>query len=141
LEAFEEGASTTDFQRLLDAGLVLPEPASLSDAELSEKLWEVIGALAALGVFLKSTDHLDDRQLYSVLWGNVLRAEIDDLQRDQSIWEVDLVCGGGERATHMYLKHYADEKERQEWAAEFPDDPIPAHEDPPFDRDRKLPRP
>jgi hypothetical protein len=75
-----------------------------------------------------------------VLWTTVLRQEVEPLG-ERGVWHVDLICGAGEKAARLYLKHYADERERQQWAAQFPDDPIPAHEDPPFDRDRKLPKP
>jgi hypothetical protein len=140
LDAVEAG-ETTDFQRLLDAGIDLPRPASLSDEQVVAKLWEVIGALAALRVYLSSTDHLGDRELYAVLWTNILRQEVEVLRDDWGVWHVDLVCGGGEEATRLYLKHYADERERRRWAEEFPDDPVPAHEKPPHDRDSRLPKP
>ncbi len=38
------------------------------------------------------------------------------------------------------LKYYDDEEERVRWRESFPDDPIPEHEDPPYDRDRHLPK-
>jgi hypothetical protein len=37
------------------------------------------------------------------------------------------------------LKYYADEKTREWWRQDYPDDPIPDHEDPPHDRDSRLP--
>jgi hypothetical protein len=57
------------------------------------------------------------------------------------VWHVDLVANGNEADRHFYLKHYADEDTRRQWLADFPDDPMPAHEDPPYRHDRKLPRP
>jgi hypothetical protein len=38
-------------------------------------------------------------------------------------------------------KHYADEEFRRSCLADWPDDDVPAHEDPPHDRDRFLPVP
>ena len=43
--------------------------------------------------------------------------------------------------SETYLKYYADESAREQWATDFPDDPLPAHEDPPYDRDQGLPKP
>jgi hypothetical protein len=40
-----------------------------------------------------------------------------------------------------YLRYYASEEDRKQWAEDFPDEEIPAHVDPPYDRDCRLPRP
>ncbi len=47
---------------------------------------------------------------------------------------------GSERDIHAWLKYYADEETRQRWAEDFPNDVVPPHEDPPYDRDRHLPQ-
>jgi len=138
---FEEAPTTTDFQRLTSAGIELPAPETLDDAQTTAKLWEVIDALADLSVFITNTDHLSDRQLYERLWGDVLHQEVTVSPSDSmSSYHVDLLGGWSEEDIHLYLKHYADEDDRQHWLVDFPDDEMPAHEDPLFDRDRHLPR-
>jgi hypothetical protein len=47
-------------------------------------------------------------------------------------------CGLTER---LKREHYADEEFRRSCLADWPDDDMPAHEDPPHDRDRFLPVP
>ena len=42
---FETAPLVTDAQRLADAGIHLPAPDTIDDAELLSKLWEVINAL------------------------------------------------------------------------------------------------
>jgi hypothetical protein len=39
----------------------------------------------------------------------------------------------------LFLKYFADEKTREEWRSDNPEDPIPAREARPYDRDRHLP--
>lgn len=139
---YETAPSTNDFQQLTEAGLELPEPDAMHDEELSSKLWEVIGALAGKRVFISETNHLSDRELYTLLWRDVLREETSMLPDDPgSAWHVDLLGSGSETDTYLYLKYYADEDWRQRWMADFPDYDLPAHENPPYDRDRHLPRP
>jgi hypothetical protein len=58
-----------------------------------------------------------------------------------AVWHVDLVSTGSSEHTDFYLKFYANEKERRDGLASFPDYVMPAHEDRPFDRDRHLPQP
>jgi hypothetical protein len=139
--AFESGPFTTDFERLVNAGVELPAPESMDDASLTAKLWEVIRGLARMRVFLGRTDHLSDRELYAHLWSQSLREEIPTTDLDpHAAWHVELISTGSAEHVSCYLKFYADEKERGNWLASFPNDVLPAHEDPPYDRDRQLPK-
>jgi hypothetical protein len=70
---YEKAPWTTHFQQLETAGVSLPSPDSLSDEELTAKLWDIIQKLALLRVFIEQTDHLSDRELYTHLWTESLR--------------------------------------------------------------------
>jgi hypothetical protein len=135
--AYEQAPSTTHFQLLEESGLELPAPELMDDERLATKLWEVIEGLARLRVFLSQTDHLSDRELYESLWRDVLREAIKDLPLvAASAWHIDLAGSGSDEDTDLYLKYYAGEGIRRQWAADFPDDEMPEHKEPPFDRDR-----
>ncbi len=139
--AYEQAPLTTYFQQLEEAGVELPDPEMMDDRRLTAKLWEVIEALARLRVFLSQTDHLSDRELYTRLWRELLREPVKDMPLDESsAWHIDLTGSGSTEDTQLYLKYYADEGARQRWAADFPDDGMPEHAEPPFDRDRYLPQ-
>jgi len=139
---YEEAPWTTNFHQLESAGVSLPPPDSLNDQELTAKLWEVIHKLALLQVFIEQTDHLSDRELYAHLWTDSLREETKMLPlAANSAWHIQMLGGGSEEDNQLYLKYYADDASRQQWQADFPNDPLPAHQDPPYDRDRLLPKP
>lgn len=139
---YERSPSTDNFRQLTEAGVQLPDPEALDDEKLGSTLWEVIAALARMRVFISQTDHLNDRELYTLLWRDVLREECPTLADDvDGAWHVDLLGGWSEADTFLYLKYYADELWRQQWLADFPDYPMPTHEDPPYHRDCHLPKP
>jgi hypothetical protein len=74
--AYEQAPWTTHFQGLMDAGVELPAPELMDERRLAAKLSEVIDTLARMRVFLSRTDHLSDRELYTLLWGDTLREPV-----------------------------------------------------------------
>lgn len=139
--AYESAGETCNFKQLEEMGISLPAPDTLTDAELTAKLWEVIHALARMNTFLSQTDHWSDRELYERLWHDSLHEITMDLPPDSGwINQIDFLSTGSEEDNELYLKYYADEEYRQHWHVSFPDDEIPPHVDPPYDRDSKLPR-
>jgi hypothetical protein len=138
--AFEETEWITSFELLVQGGMDLPAPEELDDSQLTDKLWEVIRGLAMLRMFLYNTNHLSDRELYEELWHEILREENPAMPvNENSACHIDMVGSGSEEDNELYLRYYADEEDRQLWAIDWPNDTIPVHETPPFDRDRHLP--
>lgn len=139
--AYESAPLTTHFRQLEEAGVELPAPETVDDERLTAKLWEVIEALSRIRVFLERTNHLNDRELYALLWSNELRDEIPAMPFDEySAWHIDVIGSGSEEDTHLWMKYYADEDTRRDWLKDFADYEMPEHEDPPYDRDRHLPQ-
>jgi hypothetical protein len=138
---YEHAAPITLFRLLENSGFELPSPESLDDAALTRKLEELIERMASLGAYLLNTDHLSDRELYQHLHDDGLREEAMLFPENPGYaYMLDLTGSGSDEDMAVYLRYYADEDFRQRWAKDWPRDPIPPHEDPPFDRDRKLPK-
>jgi len=56
-------------------------------------------------------------------------------------WHIHVSSAGGDDdGVEAYLMYYADEETRRRWAEDHPDEQIPEHAEPPFDRDRFLPQ-
>jgi len=148
LEAFwknvveTEKAGWTSSRRQLEAdGVALPPPDQLDDRELAAKLREVFDGLAKRHTYVYHTDHLSDRELYEELWSEGLNEEFPEMTAESGQSFLDMIGSGSEEDTHVHLKYYADEEDRRRHREEWPDDEIPQHEDPPYDRDRHLPKP
>jgi len=140
--AFEQAKWSQQFQVLLELGITLPPPDKLADAELNIKLREVINALALMGAYLEHTDHLSDRELYILLWGDILLEEtVIPSPGVTMVYHIDLIGSGSEEDNNIFLKYYADEDERTLWVQDFPDKQLPSRELLPYDRDRQLPKP
>src|SRR5262245_10764260 len=139
--AFEKAPRSCDFLRLEEMGIALPPPAEIADADLPDKLREIFEALASVNTFFINTDHYSDRELYTHLWEDTLR-EVSVLMPAEAGFNCtyDLVSSGSEEDIQAWLKYYANEETRQHWAKDFATDIMPPHEDPPYDRDRHLPK-
>ena len=114
-------------------------PAAVDDQSLPGRLWEVLHALAARRFFLVSTNHLSDRELYVWLHDVWFAEETADCPPEaETNTHTDLAVACGDDG-QTWLRYYADERARAEWAADGL--PLPPHETPPYDRDRFLPVP
>jgi hypothetical protein len=129
------------FDALTREGFDLPAPKKLSDEALTDKLWEIILALAEHRVFLERTNHLSDRELYVWLWNHALREELEGFGLPLGDWHIDVLGGCSEEDLILDMRYYAEDEKRARWAAEFPDFPMPPCENPPYDRDCHLPKP
>jgi len=130
------------FGQLESKNILLPPPEELNDADLHAKLWEVIHEMARIGYFISSTDHLSDRQLYALLWSDILRQPMSANPDPLNVsCHIDILGGCSDEDLMIRLKYYADEDERTCWEGDFPDDEIPPREPLPYDRDRHLPVP
>lgn len=138
---YEKAKPITLLQLLNNAGLAVPPPNSLDDTEISTKLWEVIQRMASFGAYLLNTNHLSDPVLYKYLYNEWLREDVMLFPENPAYaYVIDLTGGGSDEDMQTFLKYYADQGYRQRWARDWPNDPMPEHEDPPFDRDRHLPK-
>jgi hypothetical protein len=137
MEGKEEGDVPLDVLRA--RGLEIPEDdAELSDAALHAKLWEIIRAMADLGMVLESTNHLSDRELYRYLVGDCLREETLLCEEGGGLWQISPIGGFSEEDIEIYLRYYADDATRARWSTED-ELVLPPKEKPPYDRDRFLP--
>jgi hypothetical protein len=138
---YETAEPISLFRMLENSGLELPSPESLAHVDVTTKLTETIERMASLGAYLLHTNHLSDLDLYEYLYNDGLREEAVLFPENPGYaYMIDLTGSGSEEDNHVYLKYYADEQQRQQWALDWPDDTMPEHEDPPFDRDRHLPQ-
>ncbi|MBG87862.1 MAG: hypothetical protein CMO80_13290 [Verrucomicrobiales bacterium] len=91
--------------------------------------------------FLYSTIHVSDRELNTYLWSDGLNEESMDLSGLSNCGcHLDLIGSGSDEDIQNQHKYYAGPNERADWMSEFPDSETPAHVDPPYDRDRHLPK-
>ncbi len=95
---FEHAPMTTNLQQLAEIGITVQPTASLSDDEVGPALEKIINGLAQLGVFLTSSNHLNNKALYERLLTGILPEPIRDLPPSTDVVEwIDLNgCEGAE---------------------------------------------
>ena len=108
--------------------LEIPAPESLSDESLSVVLWETIHRLYTQKVVLRYTDHLSDRELYTIIYRDILPC----CEKKVEIQGKDLEWRCIED-NETWLRYYADAIERRRFQEEHDVD-IPASETPTYQR-------
>lgn len=128
-----ERAPVVPIAQWFEPELIIPHPDHLGDAALHDALWDVIQKLFDKRIVLDFTDHLSDRQLYCLIYRDILPSPEKKLDRPRCLhW--DCADAGGEPET--WLRFYASEEDREHWASSG--EPLPPSEPPPFPR--QLPR-
>jgi hypothetical protein len=114
--------------------LKLPPPDSLDDEELHRRLWDTIQKLYTKRIVLDFTDHLSDRELYCLIYRDILPSPEKKFERDRSFlhWH----CLDPSQEPDIWLRYYASDEERQGWLEET-NQPLPPPEPPPYPR--KMP--
>jgi hypothetical protein len=119
-------------------------PSTLDDRQLPGRLWELLYAAAARRFFFCSTNHLNDRELYTLLWEQWLDHPTADIPLEAETNTTTIVAefnAAGMNHEEIWLRYYADEDAQKPLRSSEPDFIFPPHEDPPYDRDRFLPVP
>jgi hypothetical protein len=141
LDAWIDGDEDGDIplEVLKARGVALPDAKILDDAALHDALWRLIRAMADIGIFVESTDHLSDRELYTHLIEDALLVRSVLVPGDPSYgMHIDIIGGFSEEDIRTYLTYYADEEERESFRADFEGE-FPQSLPHPYDRDRLLP--
>src|SRR4051812_13268525 len=115
--------------------LKLPHPDALSTDELQRLLWNTIDQLFARRIVLDFTDHLSDRELYCLIYRDILPCSEKKIDSLSNYLHWDCADVGGDAS--VWLRYYATAEERRAWAEDFPE-PLPEREQAPFPR--QLPR-
>ena len=115
--------------------LHLPAPESLDEHRLGVVLNNTIKRLFEKHIVLDFTDHLSDRELYCLIFRDILPAHEKLIQRRNNYLHWDCANTTGDPDT--WLRFYASEADRQAWVEET-DGYLPQVEDPPYQRE--LPR-
>lgn len=118
-----------------DPELKLPHPDTLSNAQLRDVMWSTIHQLFERRIVLDFTDHLTDRELYCVIYRDILPCSEKKIDSASNYLHWDCADVGGDPTT--WLRYYASPEEREAWETDFPE-PLPAAEAPPYPR--QLPR-
>lgn len=127
-----ERAPTLAISQWFQPELRPPRPDRLNDTELREQLWSLVHRLFERRIVLDFTDHLSDRDLYTLILRDILPSPEKKLDLPVHYLHWDCSCD-----IETWLRYYATDEERLAWVGEI-EDPLPPSERP--QHRRKLPR-
>ena len=118
-----------------EPALRLPHPDAITNTQLHDLLWSTIHQLHDRRIVLDFTDHLSDRELYCLIYRDILPCAEKKIDSLTNYLHWDCADMGGDPT--IWLRYYASDEEREAWADDF-GDPLPPAEEPPHRRE--LPR-
>ena len=107
-----EMAPVEPIYRWFEPELRIPFPDGLSDEKLSQLMGEIIAKLFEKKIVLDFTDHLLDRELYTMIYRDILPSREKNLLHRNSFIHWD--CSGGD--SDIWLRYYASDDDREQWS-------------------------
>lgn len=127
-----ETAPVLPIYRWFEPELRPPRPETLSEDDLHKILWDVIEKLYEKRIVLDFTDHLSDRQLYCLIYRDILPAR-EKMIADRSNYLHWDCARAADEDPETWLRYYATEEEREAWADTY-GQPLPPVGTPPYQR-------
>ena len=119
-----ERAPLVPIARWFDPPLALQPACTLDDEQVRDRLWDTVERLYSQRVVLDFTDHLSDRELYSLIRRDILPATVKRVDLPDNFFHWDCSASDGEDST-IWLTFYASDEEREQWSMEEGRDPPP----------------
>src|SRR5438270_9830901 len=118
-----ERAPVLPISRWFEPELRIPSPDTLTDEALHDMLWDTIQKLFDKRIVLDFTDHLSDRQLYCLVYRDILPSPEKKLDSPKNFLHWDCSDAGGD--PELWLRYYATDEDRESFAEDLPDPPPP----------------
>ena len=126
-----ERAPILPISQWFDPPLALPHPDTLEDDKIQGLLYDTIDQLFSKRIVLDFTDHLSDRQLYCLIYRDILPAPEKKIDSANYLhWD----CAHTHNDPGIWLRYYAHDEDRESWALETGES-LPPKELPPYPRD------
>ncbi len=99
--------------------LTLIAPEVLDDEALHELLWDTVQKLFDQRIVLDFTDHLSDRQLYTLVYRDILPSYEKRIDGSRAWLHWD--CADTGTNSDAWLRYYASDDERDDWEQQVED--------------------
>ena len=114
-----ERAPILPIYRWFEPELRPPHPNQLDNDDLPKILKDLLEQLYEKKIVLDFTDHLSDRELYTLICRDILpaREKKVDVRKGALHWDCSHNCGVNDPT--VWLTYYASDEEREDWADRY----------------------
>ena len=110
--------------------LAIPAPERLNDDQILQALDDVVAKLFEKNLILDFTNHLSNRELYTLIYRDILPLREKNLRHRNGFVHWDCSCGDND----IWLRYYASDDEREQYQ-DCTGELLPPKEVPPYYRD------